>query len=525
MHLNELIAAARGGGRPVGTDPEGQTEADPEAMRGTLHSLAETALSGLDITGLTADSRRVAPGYLFAALPGARTDGRAFIPDALARGAVAVLAPSGTGREALPPGVALLTDARPRRALARMAARFHGRQPETVVAVTGTNGKTSTVLFARRIWAALGRDAGSLGTLGASAPGYERAETLTTPDPVLLHEVLAGMAAAGCDHLAMEASSHGLDQDRLDGVRLAAAAFTNLSHDHLDYHGTMARYRAAKARLFSDVMAPGGVAVLNADVPELEALSDLCRRQGHRVLTYGRAGADLRLERLTPAPDGQDMRLTVLGSRHDVHLPVAGDFQAMNALAALGLVLATGNHAGHAVAALESLESVPGRMQKVASPAVGGAVYVDYAHTPDALETVLAGLRPHVGTGGRLLCVFGCGGDRDAGKRPAMGEIAARLADLAIVTDDNPRTEDAAAIRAAILAACPRGREIGDRAEAIRQAVATLAPGDVLLVAGKGHERGQIVGGRVLPFDDAEQVRAAVAALDGAPTHDGEDAP
>jgi UDP-N-acetylmuramoyl-L-alanyl-D-glutamate--2,6-diaminopimelate ligase len=513
VRLSDLFEAAGGCVGGAQGETKNQEETGTSTMAAALTNLSDSDLRGLAVTGLTADSRRVAPGYLFAALPGARADGRAFIAEAVSRGATAILAPHGTRLEDLPAGVALLTDPRPRRAFARMAARFHGRQPETVVAVTGTNGKTSTVLFARRIWAVMGKSAGSLGTLGAGAPGYERVGTLTTPDPALLHEVLAEMAAAGCDHLAMEASSHGLDQDRLDGVRLAAAAFTNLSHDHLDYHGTMARYLAAKARLFSEVMAPGGVAVLNADSAEFETLSDLCRRQGHRVLSYGRAGTDLCLDDLAPAPDGQDLRLTVLGQRRRVRLPVAGAFQAMNALAALGLVLATGSHVDPAVAALAHLDSVPGRMQQVAAPAGGGVVYVDYAHTPDALETVLAALRPHVGEdAGRLICVFGCGGDRDAGKRPEMGEIAARLADVAIVTADNPRSEDPAAIRAAILAACPGGREIGDRAEAIRAAVTMMGPGGVVLIAGKGHEQGQIVGDRVLPFDDADQVRAAVAA-------------
>ncbi|MBB4286646.1 UDP-N-acetylmuramoyl-L-alanyl-D-glutamate--2,6-diaminopimelate ligase [Roseospira goensis] len=483
-------------------------------MGQALHVASDRVDPAVEITGLTADSRRVAPGVLFAALPGTRADGRAFIPEAVAKGAAAVLAPADTSLDPAP-AVPVLTADNPRRAFALLAARFHARQPDTVVAVTGTNGKTSTALFTRRIWAALGHAAGSLGTLGASAPGFERPGALTTPDPVLLHQVLAEMAAAGCDHLAMEASSHGLDQCRLDGVRLAAAAFTNLSHDHLDYHGTMDAYRAAKARLFAEVMPAGGVAVLNADAPETPALADLCRGRGHRVLRYGcAADADLRLDAAAPTPDGQDLRLTVLGQPYGVRLALAGGFQALNALAALGLVLATGAAPDAApdaaVAALETLTGVPGRMQKVATLDQGAVVYVDYAHTPDSLETVLAALRPHAA--GRLVCVFGCGGDRDRTKRPVMGAIAARCADIAICTDDNPRTEDPAAIRAAVLAACPGGLEIGDRAAAIRAGVDMLGPGDVLLVAGKGHEPGQIVGDRVLPFDDAEQVRAAVAA-------------
>ncbi|WP_184047072.1 UDP-N-acetylmuramoyl-L-alanyl-D-glutamate--2,6-diaminopimelate ligase [Roseospira visakhapatnamensis] len=463
---------------------------------------------GLEIAGLTADSRRVAPGFLFAALPGTTRDGRAFIPEAVARGAVAVLAPLGTRVHDARRPVQLITEANPRRAFALMAARFFGAQPDTVAAVTGTNGKTSTAVFTRQIWAALGLKAGSLGTLGAVAPGYERASTTTTPDPVALHRILAEMVAAGCDHLAMEASSHGLHQYRLDGVRVRAAAFTNLTHDHLDYHGSMAAYLAAKARLFTEVMAPGGVAVLNADMPQAEDLADVCRGRGHQVLTYGYRGADLRLEKVRPTACGQTLTLRVLGTRHRVCLPVAGTFQAHNALAALGLVLACGAPASPAAAALETLTEVPGRMQKVATLDHGAVVYVDYSHTPDSLETALTALRPHAA--GRLVCVFGCGGDRDRTKRPIMGEIAARLADVPIVTDDNPRGEDPAAIRAAVMAACPGGREIGDRAEAIRAGVAALGPGDVLLIAGKGHEQGQVVGDRVLPFDDATQARAAV---------------
>ncbi|MQX36734.1 UDP-N-acetylmuramoyl-L-alanyl-D-glutamate--2,6-diaminopimelate ligase [Roseospira navarrensis] len=466
------------------------------------------APDGPDISGLTADSRAVAPGSLFAALPGRRADGRAFIPEALANGAVAVLAPDGT--PPLEGPARLITHDNPRKAFARMAARFHGRQPETVAAITGTNGKTSTALFTAALWRALGHAGGSLGTLGASATGFERPGALTTPDPVLLHEILAGMAAAGCDRLAMEASSHGLDQFRLDGVRVAAAAFTNLTHDHLDYHGSMAAYRAAKTRLFTEVMAPGGTAVLNADSPQSAALARACAARSVGVMTYGRAGEDLRLDDARPTAGGQDLRLTVLGQRVAVHLPVPGLFQAMNALAALGLVIASGADPVVAARALETLAGVPGRMQTVAALPDGAPVLVDYAHTPDALETVLRGLRPHAA--GRLICVFGCGGDRDTSKRPEMGDIAARLADVAIVTDDNPRTEDPAAIRAAILAACPGGIEIGDRAAAIQAGVDMLAPGDVLVLAGKGHEPGQTVGDRVLPFDDAAQARAAVAA-------------
>jgi len=520
MRLSDLLAVA---GETVVSDSNARTGAQSgetgQSMTGgrSIPAHADTEF-GPDIIGLTADSRRVAPGYLFAALPGSQSDGRAFIPEALAKGAVAVLAPEGTpaldaleGDSGGGGGARLVTAPNPRLAFARIAARFYGRQPETVVAITGTNGKTSTALFAAGLWCALGYAGGSLGTLGARVPGYECPGVKTTPDPIALHEILAEMAKAGCDRLAMEASSHGLDQFRLDGVRVSAAAFTNLTHDHLDYHGSMEAYRAAKVRLFTEVMAPGGTAVLNVDTPEGKALATLCRARGHYIMTYGRAAdAGLRLDGVQPTPDGQDLRLTVADQAVQVHLPVPGLFQAMNALAALGLVIATGADPVRAAAALGALEGVPGRMQKVASLPNGAPVYVDYAHTPDALETVLTGLRPHAV--GRLVCVFGCGGDRDRTKRPEMGEIAARLADVVIVTDDNPRTEPPAAIRAAIMAACPGGIEIGDRAAAIRAGVNGLGPDDVLLIAGKGHEQGQTVGSTVLPFDDAEQALCAVAA-------------
>ncbi|MGE0719851.1 MAG: UDP-N-acetylmuramoyl-L-alanyl-D-glutamate--2,6-diaminopimelate ligase [Alphaproteobacteria bacterium] len=471
---------------------------------------ARAAAPDIEIRGLAADSRQVAPGYLFAALPGARDDGRRFIADAVARGAVAVLAPEGT---TLPPeaaDAALVTDANPRRRLALMAAAFHGRQPEHVVAVTGTNGKTSTADFARQLWAASGMAAASLGTLGIRAPGFMRAGALTTPDPVVLHAALADLADRGVTRLAIEASSHGLDQYRLDGIRIAAAAFTNLTRDHLDYHGSMEAYRAAKARLFAEVVAPGGTAVLNADSPECAAME--AAAEGRlAVVTYGHAGADIRLERQRLHPEGQELTVAVAGRRHAVALPLAGDFQAMNALAALGLVIADGLDADAATAGLARLEGVPGRMQRVARLANGAAVYVDYAHTPDALTTVLGALRAH--TAGRLVCVFGCGGDRDAGKRPQMGDAVGRAADRVIVTDDNPRSEDPAAIRAPAVAAARRVAadvaEIGDRRQAIFAAVEGLAAGDVLVVAGKGHEPGQTIGATVFPFDDAEVAREA----------------
>jgi UDP-N-acetylmuramoyl-L-alanyl-D-glutamate--2,6-diaminopimelate ligase len=464
-----------------------------------------------EILGLTADSRQVRPGFLFAALPGSKVDGRSFIAAAAAGGAVAVLAPHDT---LLPPVLArlpLVADDNPRRRLALAAARFHGRQPRTVVAVTGTNGKTSVAEFTRQLWAGLGEKAASLGTLGVVTPDRRRPGALTTPDPVALHATLAELAAAGIEHAAIEASSHGLDQFRLDGLRLSAAAFTNLSRDHLDYHGTMGRYLAAKARLFEALLPAGAAAVLNADAEPFAALAAACRARGLPVLSYGRGGADLRLESATPTAPGQRLVVTLLGQRRELEFPVAGAFQADNLLCALGLVIATGAPVDAAAAAVAGLGGVPGRIELAARAASGAAIYIDYAHTPDALATALSALRPH--TIGSLSVVFGCGGDRDRGKRPDMGEVAARLADRVIVTDDNPRGEPPAAIRAAVMAACPGAREIGDRRAAIRAAIVELAAGDLLVIAGKGHESGQTVAGVTHPFDDREVARSIVAEL------------
>ena len=472
------------------------------------------ALQDTEIRGLSADSRAVASGYLFAALPGSRADGRAFIDQAVANGAVAVLAPEGTTLKGYELPVALITDENPRRRLALMAARFYDRQPKTMAAVTGTNGKTSVASFARQIWQHLGYRAASLGTLGLEPPHPDAPKSLTTPDPVELHRCLAALAGDGFEHLVMEASSHGLDQYRLDGVRVTAAAFTNLSRDHLDYHGDMDAYWAAKLRLFSDLLAADGTAVLNADLPVFGELNTLCTKRGVRILTYGAAESDLRLMTQEPTAEGQLLRLDILGRAAQVDLPLAGTFQAQNVLAALGLAIATGAEPDAALAAVSHLEGVSGRIEAVACTPAGGQVFVDYAHTPDALETVLGALRPH--TKGELFVVFGCGGDRDRGKRPMMGDIARRLADRVIVTDDNPRTEDPAAIRREILTAIPDAEEFSDRGEAIASAMAALGPGDVLVIAGKGHESGQIVGDRVLPFNDRDVARAAYRRMAGA---------
>ncbi|WP_135470331.1 UDP-N-acetylmuramoyl-L-alanyl-D-glutamate--2,6-diaminopimelate ligase [Crenalkalicoccus roseus] len=462
------------------------------------------------IAGLTADSRAVRPGFLFAALCGTRNDGRAYIPEAVARGAVAVLAPEGTSWPAGAPPRPLIAAADPRRALALMAAALAGAQPETLVAVTGTNGKTSTVDFLRQLWTLAGHRAASLGTLGLVAEGFAPGASLTTPDPVTLHATLADLARAGVRCAAMEASSHGIEQRRLDGARLAAAGFTNLTRDHLDYHGSMAAYRAAKLRLFEALLPPGAPAVANAEMEAetLAALSAIAARRGLRLMTVGEAGGEVRLIRQQPLPDGQALEVAAFGLRTELRLALPGRFQADNALLALALAVATGMDAARALAALPRLAGVRGRMELAARLPNGAAVYVDYAHTPDALERLLAALRPHVAPGARLHVLFGAGGDRDPGKRPLMGAACARLADRCWVTDDNPRSEDPAAIRAAVLAGCPGGVDAGERRAAIAAAMADLGPGDVLAVAGKGHESGQTIGAVTLPFDDAAVVRA-----------------
>ena len=461
-----------------------------------------------DILGLTADSRQVKRGFLFAALPGVKTDGAQFIDAAVKNGAVAVLARKGTK---VPAGIALLEVDNPHRTASLLAAKFYGRQPENVAAVTGTNGKTSTAHFTQQIWAAMGHESASLGTLGVRGAGLDKSGALTTPDPVSLHAALAELADAGVTHLAMEASSHGLDQFRLDGVKIYAAGFTNITRDHLDYHEGMDDYLAAKARLFADILPAGGVAVLNADVSEFEDLKKICVTRGVKIIGYGQKGREIKLLRRTAIPDGQELLIDVGGKEYDVTLPLVGSFMAMNALCAMGLVMAGGVSAEKIVPLMEKLQGAPGRLQLVGGHPAGAAVYVDYAHTPDALENILKALRPH--TDGRLFCIVGCGGDRDPGKRPIMGRLADDLADVAIITDDNPRSEDPAKVRAAMMAVTKRAREIGGRREAIRTAVKELEKGDVLVIAGKGHEQGQIIGARVEPFDDVEEARAAIALV------------
>ncbi len=462
-----------------------------------------------DVTGLTADSRAVKPGFLFAALPGVKLDGRAFIAEALKRGAIGVIA-EGDAPQDFPAGAArYIRVANARLALAQAAARFHGTQPKMIAAVTGTNGKTSIAAFTRQLWQALGHKAASIGTIGIVGDGYERPLAHTTPDPVALHQALAEMEALGIQHVALEASSHGLDQYRLDGIRIAAAGFSNLTRDHLDYHATFEDYRNAKLRLFRDLLPPGGIAVVNRDGADSAYFIEAALKRGHHLIDVGESGGAMRLVSRVAHLDGQDLVIGFGGATYKVQLKLAGGFQAGNALVAAGLVIGLGGDAARVFAALAQIQGARGRLERVATARGGAPIFVDYAHTPDALETVLKALRPHVS--GKLHVVFGCGGDRDAGKRPQMGAIAVAHADRVIVTDDNPRSEKPEMIRAAILAAARGAIEIGDRAIAIRAAVESLQKGDILVIAGKGHETGQIVGSETRPFDDADEARKAVA--------------
>ena len=465
----------------------------------------------VEITGLTSDSRDVRPGFLFAALEGSRARGADFIPEALKNGAAAILAPPGTGLgDAARDAACLISDDTPRRRFAEMAARFFGRQPRTIAAMTGTNGKTSTAAFLRELWRGHGHKAASLGSLGVEGDGPTSNAALTTPDPVTLHQTLAALADAGVAHLALEASSHGLDQYRLDGVRVAAAAFLNLTREHLDYHADLASYLDAKARLFSEVMAPGSHAVLNAESPQCQHIAEICHAQGHTILRFGGDGTDIRLVSRRDDKFAQRIELELLGKTYDLLISVPGAFQVQNMMAAAGLAIATGMSEDEVAAGLPRLAGVRGRLELVSRLDNGAPVYVDYAHTPDALDAALSALRPH--TDGRLILVFGCGGDRDTGKRPEMGAIAARMADLAFVSDDNPRNEDPAAIRRDIIAACPNAVEIAGRGEAIAAAIGELRKNDVLLIAGKGHEQGQIVADQTIPFDDGDVARRIVMA-------------
>jgi UDP-N-acetylmuramoyl-L-alanyl-D-glutamate--2,6-diaminopimelate ligase len=469
--------------------------------------------TGLGITGLTSDSRKVKPGYLFAALSGSKTDGAKFVKDAVGRGAVAVLGAPALQADVSALGVRFIPDANPRLGLARYAAAFYPAQPDVIAAITGTKGKSSIVAFLREIWTALGKPAASLGTVGVISPRGGIALNHTTPDPVEIHELLSQLKGDGVDHLAIEASSHGLDQHRLDGVKVAASGFTNITRDHMDYHPTFENYLAAKLRLFTELVQNDGLAVVNADAEHADAFIDAARARGLKLITVGRKGDTIHLERREDQGGSQALTLRYDNKIHYVLLPQAGDFQASNALVAAGIAIGLGDDAGRVFKALEHLKGAPGRMEKVAFSKDGAPIYVDYAHTPDSLEKVLEALRPH--TANRLHVVFGCGGDRDKGKRPLMGAIAARLADDVIITDDNPRTEDAATIRAEILVTAPGAREIGDRHDAIRSGIAALATGDVLILAGKGHESGQYINGVSYPFSDRDEAVKFATELGG----------
>jgi UDP-N-acetylmuramoyl-L-alanyl-D-glutamate--2,6-diaminopimelate ligase len=471
--------------------------------------LPETApdsqLDGIEVVGVTSDSRKVKPGFLFVAIAGSKTDGAHFVRQAASGGAVAVAAEHRPNT--LPGAMAFIRAANPRRLLALAAAKNFPRQPATIAAVTGTSGKTSVAAFTRQIWSQLGYRAASIGTVGVVSPAGERYGSLTTPDPVELHRTLDQLAKEGVTHLALEASSHGLDQHRLDGVRIAAGAFTNLSRDHLDYHPSIEAYLAAKLRLFEYLVAPGGTAVIGVDDCYAHRVVEAANKRGLKIIAVGEQGADIKFVGATI--DGFSQVVTIVhgGRTYKVRLPLVGAFQVQNSGIAAGLTIATGAEPSRAFAAMEQLVGARGRLE-LAGTHNDAPIFIDYAHKPDALKKALESLRPYAR--GKLVVVFGAGGDRDTGKRPIMGRIATENADRVIVTDDNPRGESPAAIRAAILAEAPGAVEIGDRAEAIQKAIAALATGDVLLVAGKGHEVGQIIGDRVVPFSDHEAVTAAL---------------
>ena len=480
-------------------------------LREILPADAEVAAGSadIDVGGITADSRTVRRGDVFVAIAGNKADGLRFVAPALAAGAAAILAESPL-EDALPAGVAFVRVGNIRRTLALAAAKFYPRQPPTIAAVTGTSGKTSVAAFTRQIWTALGHQAASIGTVGVVSPRGEIYGSLTTPDPVALHRSLDQLAGDGVTHLAIEASSHGLDQYRLDGLRIAAAGFTNITRDHLDYHPSFRDYLAAKLRLFQELLAPTGTAVVDVDHEHADAVVAAAGERGVTIISVGRAGTGIRLVDATV--DGFAQRLTIehAGKRFAVRLPLVGEFQIENALVAAGLAIATGGAADAAFAALGGLHGAKGRLELVGDKR-GAPIFVDYAHKPDALAKAIEALRPYVT--GKLVVVFGAGGDRDRGKRPLMGAVAVEKADKVIVTDDNPRSENPAAIRAAILAAAPGATEIGDRREAIRAAIAGLSRGDILLVAGKGHETGQIIGDRTIEFSDHEAVASALGEL------------
>jgi UDP-N-acetylmuramoyl-L-alanyl-D-glutamate--2,6-diaminopimelate ligase len=469
-----------------------------------LRDLADVN-SDSEVTGFAIDHREVAPGSVFGAFRGAVFNGEDFIGQALDRGAIAVVARP----EAIVDRVPLLADPEPRHLFAELAAKFYAPFPETVVAVTGTNGKTSTVEMTRQIWRMSGHRSASIGTLGVTTSDDQVKTGLTTPDIVTFLNNTAGLKRMGISHVAYEASSHGLDQRRAEGVPLAAAAFTNFSRDHLDYHETMEAYFEAKMRLFDELLPPAKPAVVWTDDPKSGEVIERARRRGHEVLTVGRNGETIRLVDRSPTALGQTLMLDHDGKTHRLSLPLIGAYQAANVLTAAGLVLATGGQWDATFSAMQRVAPVRGRLERAVISRSGAPVYIDYAHTPDALEAAIAALRLHVG--GKLITVFGAGGDRDQGKRPEMGRIATELSDLVIVTDDNPRSEEPARIRADIMAGAPGATEVPGRREAIAEAIRIAREGDIVLVAGKGHETGQIIGDKVLPFDDALVARECAA--------------
>lgn len=467
----------------------------------------------IEIAGLASDSRQIEPGYVFAALPGSAKDGASFAGEAVARGAAIILAHSSADINVVPEITILRTDD-PRLELARMAARFYPRQPEHLVAVTGTSGKTSVAAFVRQIFEKAGKNSASIGTIGVVSNVWTETGNLTTPDPVSLHAMLDRLAGAGVTHAALEASSHGLDQRRLDGLRITAAGFTNLGRDHMDYHATVSAYLGAKLRLFSEILPTDGTAVIDMDGDRSKEVAAIAAQRGQNLIRIGGAGRELRIKRIVPDGFRQILEIDAFGKSREIVLPLAGEFQASNALVAAGLAIGAGIESDDALDALATLVGAPGRIELVGRKPNGAMVFVDYAHKPEALESVLTALRPM--TRGRLIVVIGAGGDRDQGKRSLMGAVAIRLADHVIVTDDNPRSEDPSAIRQAIIANAPGSIEIGDRADAIGNGVAMLEPGDVLCVAGKGHETGQIVGSRRFDFSDHAVVKEALAAEEAA---------
>ncbi|WP_267397305.1 MULTISPECIES: UDP-N-acetylmuramoyl-L-alanyl-D-glutamate--2,6-diaminopimelate ligase [unclassified Sphingomonas] len=472
---------------------------------GALVDAASDVGGQATVTGFAIDHRKVAPGTIFGAFQGARVNGEDYIAEAVRAGAIAVVTRPGVAVEG---AVAIPAD-NPRETFAQLAAAYFAPFPAIAVAVTGTNGKTSTVEMTRQLWRMAGHHAASIGTLGVTTADEQVTTGLTTPDVITFLSNVAGLAREGVTHLAFEASSHGLTQYRTEGLKVSAAGFTNLSRDHLDYHGDMAAYFTAKVRLFSEVLSLDGAAVVWADDERSPRVIDLAHERGNRLLTVGERGQTLRLVEREPTLLGQGLTIEAEGQRYRVNLPLIGAYQAANALVAAGLVIATGGDVAGTIANLARLQPVRGRLERAAIARSGAPVYVDYAHTPDALEAAIAALRPHVG--GRLIVAFGAGGDRDQGKREPMGAAAVALADVVIVTDDNPRSEDAAAIRADVLAGAIGAREIGDRRAAIAAAVGEAGPEDIVLIAGKGHEQGQIVGDLVLPFDDVSVAREYAA--------------